>query len=77
MSLVKNQKKRSKSQKKADAKYEEKRAKRPQLRGYLDEDEAKLLSEADKEFGGKKAGVIGALKFWKKYKNRFNKNESL
>jgi hypothetical protein len=61
---------RTDAQKKADKAYEAKRANRTQLSGYLDEAEAKLLEQAAKKFGSKKAGIIGALKFWKKYRNK-------
>jgi len=62
--------KRTKAQQDADKRYEEKRANRTQLTGYLDDDEAALLERAAKAFGNKKAGIIGALKFWHKYKNK-------
>jgi len=62
--------KRTDAQKSADKRYEEKRADRAQLSGYLDDEEAALLERAAKEFGNKKAGIIGALKFWHKYKNK-------
>jgi len=62
--------KRSVSQKKADVKYESSRAKKERLSGYLDDSDAKLLTDAAKVFGNKKLAVIGALKFWKKYKNK-------
>lgn len=70
---IKKKTERSEAQKKADAKYEDKRSNKERLSGYLDEDEAKLLNAAVKEFGSKKAGIIGALKFWKKYKNKVDK----
>ena len=67
---VKKQNVRSDAQKIADEEYEKKRSGKARLSGYLEDDEAKLLDEAAKIFGSKKAAVIGALKFWKKYKNK-------
>jgi len=67
---AKKKKIRTSAQKKADKNYEAKRSSRTQLSGYLDESESKLLDQAAKEFGSKKAGVVGALTFWKKHKNK-------
>ena len=67
---TKKAKTRSEAQKRADKNYEKKRSGRTQLSGYLDEKETSLLLEAAKVFGSKKAGIIGALKFWRKYRHK-------
>lgn len=54
----------------ADEKYEKKRSKLPRLSGYINDDENKLVELAAKEFGCRKDGIIGALRFWKKFKNK-------
>ena len=58
------------AQKRAHQRYEEKRAGKARLNAYLSEDEDKLVNIAAKEFGDRKKGVIGALQFWKKYKDK-------
>jgi hypothetical protein len=53
-----------------DSKYEKSRKDKKRLSGYLDDEDAEILAEASKEFSGDKAGVVGALKFWNKYKDK-------
>lgn len=61
---------RSTAQRKADAKYEKNRGTRPRLSGYLSDDEDELVNEAAAVYGTRKAGIIEALKFWKKHHNK-------